>query len=76
MKKFNMGYSSTESCQCDICHRTGKVLKVEYYTKNYRSERTGKICETLQKHRHSIWICKKCFQDLRAAFEDAREENA
>ena len=40
-----------------------------YYTQNYASnKRKGKICKTLQKHPHIIWVCEKCWRDLRSAW--------
>lgn len=65
MKKFEMSISDADNCFCNICHSPMQVLKLKYYTKDYGSNnRKGKICKTLQKHPHEIWICNKCLGDL------------
>ena len=67
MKKFSIEISKADNCFCNICHRTGRVAMISYYTQNYASnKRKGKICKTLQKHPHCIWICEKCMNDLRS----------
>ena len=66
MKKFSLSVSDHDNCLCNICHRPRKVLILKYYTKDYASNtRPGKICKTLQVHPHTIWVCKKCLEDLR-----------
>ncbi len=69
MKKFEIHYKKATNSCCSICFKLGKVMTVSWYTQDYRSnKRKGKICKTLQKHPHSIWICDKCLKDLRAAY--------
>lgn len=69
MKKFTIEISKADNCFCNICHRTGRVAMISYYTQNYASnKRKGKICKTLQKHPHIIWVCEKCCRDLRSAW--------
>lgn len=69
MRKFTVEISKATNCICNICHRDGRVAKIKYYTQDYGSnKRKGKICKTLQKHPHEIWICEKCWYDLRSAW--------
>ena len=69
MKKFSIEISEATNCCCNICFRIGRVAKIEYYTQNYgSSKRKGKICKTLQKHPHSIWICEKCYNDFKSEY--------
>lgn len=66
MTKFKVEISKATNCICDICHGGGRVAKIDYYKKNYRSnKRPGKICKTLQKHPISIWICERCMNDFK-----------
>ena len=55
--------------KCDVCGRANEdmnIAKVKYYVKNFASnKRPNKICKTLQKHPHEIWICDKCLSDFR-----------
>jgi len=54
-----------DNCICSICHGTGAKIAFEYVTRNYESARKkGKICDTLQAHRHSFWICQRCIDNL------------
>lgn len=54
-----------DNCVCSICHGTGAKIEFEYVTRNYASARKkGKICDTLQAHRHSFWICQRCTDNL------------
>ena len=67
MKKYSIELSENTNCSCQICFRLGRVAKIQYYTQNYGSnKRKGKICKTLQKHPHSIWICEKCLNDFKS----------
>lgn len=67
MKKFTVEISEYTNCICSICHRLGRVAKLKWYTQDYASnKRKGKICKTLQKHPHSIWICEKCMNDFKS----------
>lgn len=70
MKKFKMRYSSYNNCECGICFRITKVVKVEFYTTDYASNnRPGKICKTPQHHPHELWICPECISDLQKEVE-------
>lgn len=67
MRKCEIEISEATNCFCNICHRAGRVAKINYYTQDYASnKRKGKICKTLQKHPHSIWICEKCMYDFKS----------
>ena len=69
MKKFSVEISEHTNCCCNICFRTGRVMKIKYYVQDYASnKRKGKICKTLQKHPRSIWICEKCYNDFKSEF--------
>lgn len=67
MKKWNLEIARG-AIKCDICarHENMNIVKIKYYTQNYGStKRKLKICKTLQKHPHEIWICDKCLSDFR-----------
>ena len=67
MKKWDITLDRGE-ITCNICHRHTdmNIAKIKYYTQDYGStKRKGKICKTLQKHPHEIWICDKCLSDFR-----------
>ena len=49
---------------CNICHGAGAKIEFEYVTRDYRSPRTKKICKNLQAHRHCVWICPDCLDNL------------
>lgn len=67
MRKFTVEISKATNCICNICHRDGRVAKIKYYTQDYGSnKRKGKICKTLQKHPHEIWMCEKCMEDFKS----------
>lgn len=69
MKKFSVEISEYTNCCCNICFRTGRVMKIKYYVQDYASnKRKGKICKTLQKHPRSIWICERCYNDFKSEF--------
>lgn len=61
---FSFGLLTQENCVCDICHGTGAKWKFRYVTRNYKSDKTERICKTLQAHEHIFWICPKCLQNF------------
>ncbi len=61
---FSFGFLTQDNCVCNICHGTGAKWKFRYVTRNYKSDRTKRICKTLQAHEHSFWICPKCLQNF------------
>lgn len=68
MRKFEIDYAKGYVC-CSVCfkHVDKKIVKLKWYTQDYASnKRKGKVCKTLQKHPHSIWICDKCIEDLKS----------
>ena len=72
--KFKVEISKATNCICNICHGSGRVAKINYYTKDYGSnKRPGKICKTLQKHPRSIWICRKCMNDFKGEWVRSTE---
>lgn len=59
---------------CNICHGTGAKIELQYFTRNYASaRRRNVICKTLQTHEHSFWICPKCLDNLKRAYEKMAE---
>ena len=74
--KYNAEYKRTSNdfrlrnleqvnCVCNICHGTGARWAFEYVVRNYESAtRKGKICNTLQAHGRSFWICSRCIENL------------
>lgn len=71
MKKFEITYSEANNCGCGICFKLNHVMRVKWYTQDYASEKTGKICKNLQKHPHSLWVCRDCYRDLCDAIMDS-----
>lgn len=73
MKKFTITYENG-FCNCDICFthyervkgkkQGKKIAKLTYYTQDFKSNKSDKICTTAQKHPHELWICDKCLSDL------------
>lgn len=62
---FHFRWLEQDNCVCSICHGTGAKIEFEYVTRDYESDkRKGKICETLQAHKHSFWICPICLLRL------------
>jgi len=57
---FHVRYLEQDNCVCSVCHGTGAKLEIRYITRDYQNGRTKKICENLQSHEHSLWICPKC----------------
>ena len=65
MKKFSIEMGEN-GCTCSICRSVGRVTKIKWYEQDYESNKQkGKICKTLQKHTHSVWICEECMEDFR-----------
>lgn len=62
---FNFRVLTQDNCVCNICHGTGARIEFEYVTRNYESARSkGKICDSLQAHEHSFWICPACIENM------------
>lgn len=62
---FHFRELGQDNCVCNICHGTGAIIEFEYVTRNYESaRRKGKICDKLQAHGHSLWICPTCIDNL------------
>ena len=62
---FHFKLLEQDNCICSICHGTGAKIEFRYVTRNYESaRRKGKICESLQAHEHSFWICPTCVDNL------------
>ena len=62
---FHFRELGQDNCVCSICHGTGAIIEFEYVTRNYESaRRKGKICDKLQAHGHSLWICPTCIDNL------------
>lgn len=73
MKKFEIHYEERTGPGdvCDVCHLEDgdALLRLDYYTKDYTSERRPYTeCTHLQQHPHTIRICKKCIDDLRRVY--------
>lgn len=73
---FHFRWLEQNNCVCSICHSTGAKIEFRYVTRNYESpRRKGKICKNLQAHGHSFWICPKCLDNLKRAYEKMEVEN-
>lgn len=64
-RKFDISISNSDKCTCNICFKTTQVAKIRYYTQDYMSDRTGRLCKHPQKHYHEILMCAKCLDDFR-----------
>ena len=72
---FLFKWLGQDNCVCSICHGTGAKVEFRYITRDYASAKTGKICQTLQEHEHSFWICPKCIKNLNTRKSIIHEEN-
>ena len=71
---FGFRWLEQDNCACGICHGIGAKIEFEYVTRNYESaRRKGKICSTLQAHRHSFWICPTCLTNLNKKAEKVKD---
>ncbi len=71
---FHLKWLEQDNCICNICHGTGAKIEISYITRDYVSNRTKKICKTLQAHEHSLWICFKCLTNFERAKIEAQEK--
>lgn len=66
---FRFRLLEQNNCVCSICHGSGAKIEFEYITRDYGSTRKeGKICQNLQAHKHSFWICPTCYENLTKQF--------
>lgn len=73
---FHFKRLDQENCCCSICHSIGAKIEFRYVTRNYASaRRRNVICKTLQAHGHSFWICPKCLDNLKRAYEKMEVEH-
>lgn len=71
---FHFRWLEQDNCVCSICHGIGAKIEFEYVTRDYASNnRKGKICKTLQAHRHSFWICPTCLTNLNKKAENVKD---
>lgn len=63
-KPIQIEVSNSEYCQCDNCHKTDKVHIIKYSKTDYEME-NGKIGKWLTPKEREIWLCRKCWAELR-----------
>ena len=62
---FRLRRLDQDNCVCSICHGTGAKWAFGYVIRDYESDtQKRKICDTLQAHGRSFWICQRCIENL------------
>ena len=73
---FHVRYLEQDNCVCSICHGIGAKIEIRYVVRNYESAGVKKkICENLQAHERSLWICPKCINNFKQKLSVINERN-
>ena len=61
---FNFKWIAQDNAICDVCHGIGAKVEFSCTQRDYASDKTRKICKTLQTHKNALWICPTCMKTL------------